>query len=201
MVSPLKPSIILIDSISFCLLFQLLYYSAHYPTIFSLFSALGLNEAANSPLRRIPYYASLVFFELLRDSNDDKFVVHFSFKNGLEEPLTKYSIPECEDPCFLDQFVELVNSLAVRDIESWCHACGNTELSRCHVTQCPAAREPTVSGTGGFFLGVFVTLLISIFIAALWYFCLRKRCIVAGSGSRHRRGLAHMENEPDPGVI
>lgn len=82
--SPLKPSIILIDPISFCLLFQLLYYSAHYPTIFSLFSALGLKEAANSPLRRIPYYASLVFFELLRDSYDDKFVVQFSFKNGLE---------------------------------------------------------------------------------------------------------------------
>lgn len=83
--SQLKPSIILIDPISFCLLFQLLYYSTHYPTIFSLFSALGLNEAANSPLRRIiPYYASLVFFELLRDSNDGKFIVQFSFKNGLE---------------------------------------------------------------------------------------------------------------------
>ena len=115
MVSRLKPSIILIDPISFCLLFQLLYYSAHYPTIFSLFSALGLNEAANSPLRRIPYYASLVFFELLHDSNDDKFVVQFSFKNGLEVSvevtifrffashsfLTSHSFRMCRMMCFL----------------------------------------------------------------------------------------------------
>lgn len=72
------------DPFSFCLVFQLLYYSAHYPTMFSLFSALGLNKASHSPLRRIPYYASLVFFELLHDSNNDKFVVQFSFKNGLE---------------------------------------------------------------------------------------------------------------------
>lgn len=72
------------DPFSFCLVFQLLYYSAHYPTMFSLFSALGLNKASHSPLRRIPYYASLVFFELLHDSNKDKCVVQFSFKNGLE---------------------------------------------------------------------------------------------------------------------
>lgn len=72
------------DPISFCLVFQLLYYSAHYPTMFSLFSALGLNKMSDSPLRRIPYYASLVFFELLHDSNNDKFVVQFSFKNDLE---------------------------------------------------------------------------------------------------------------------
>lgn len=72
------------DLISSCLLFQLLYYSAHYPTMFSLFSALGLNKAPDSPLRRIPYYASLVLIELLRDSNNGKFIVQFSFKNGLE---------------------------------------------------------------------------------------------------------------------
>lgn len=182
---------------------KLLYYSAHYPTMFSLFSALGLNKASHSPLRRIPYYASLVFFELLHDSNRDKCVVQFSFKNGLEEPLTKYSIPECKDPCFLDQFLELVNSLAVRDIASWCHACGNTQLSRCQLaaSDCPTVRQPSVSGTGGFFLGVFVTLLMVIFITALWYFCLSKRCVVAGSGRRPRRGLVHMENCPDPGVI
>ena len=77
-------AITLSDLISFCPLFQLLYYSAHYPTMFSLFSALGLNKASKSPLRRIPYYSSLVFFELLRDSSDGKFVVQFSFKNGLE---------------------------------------------------------------------------------------------------------------------
>ena len=52
--------------------------------MFSLFSALGLNKASDSPLRRIPYYASLLFFELLHDSNLDKCVVQFSFKNGLE---------------------------------------------------------------------------------------------------------------------
>ena len=58
-----------------------------------------------------------------------------------------------------------------------------------------------MSGTGGFFLGVFVTLLMVIFITALWYFCLSKRCVVAVSGRRPRRGLVHMENCPDPGVI
>ena len=51
--------------------------------MFSMFSALGL-KTSDSLLRRIPYYASLVFFELLHDSNDGKFVVQLSFKNGLE---------------------------------------------------------------------------------------------------------------------
>ena len=131
-----------------------------------------------------------------RNSHKD-FCLHY------QEPLTKYSIPECKDPCFLDQFLELVNSLAVRDIASWCHACGNTQLSRCQLaaSDCPTVRQPSVSGTGGFFLGVFVTLLMVIFITALWYFCLSKRCVVAGSGRRPRRGLVHMENCPDPGVI
>ena len=120
-----------------------------------------------------------------------------------QEPLTKYSIPDCKDPCSLDQFVKLVNSLGVRDISSWCHACGNSELSHCQLaaSDCPTVREPTVSGTGGFFLGVFVTLLVVIFMTALWYFCLSKRCVVAGSGRRPRRALVLMENCPDPGVI
>ena len=70
------------------LFLQLLYYSAHYPTMFSLFTALGFkNKERDSPFRRIPYYASLVFIELLQDHADNhhgKFVVQFSFKNGLE---------------------------------------------------------------------------------------------------------------------
>ncbi|KAL9951585.1 hypothetical protein ACROYT_G044269 [Oculina patagonica] len=184
---------------------KLLYYSAHYPTMFSLFSALGLNQASDSPLRTIPYYASLAFVELLRDSKDSsKLVVQFSFKNGLEEPLKKYSIPGCKDPCPLDQFVELVKSLKVRDVASWCHACSNSQLSRCQVTpqsECPTVKEPTVSGTGGFFLGVFVTLLLVIFITALWHFCLRKRCFPGGDGRRPQRGLADLENVPATGVI
>ena len=128
MVSQLKPSIILIDPISFCLLFQLLYYSAHYPTIFSLFSALALNEAANSPLRRIPYYASLVFFELLRDSNDGKFVVQFSFKNGLEVSVevtifrcfASHSF-ECRMMCFLHS--SLTISLFSINLQAFYHKC------------------------------------------------------------------------------
>ena len=53
--------------------------------MFSLFTALGLNEAVNSTFRRIPYYASLIFIELLQDSTDEKkAIVRFSFRNGLE---------------------------------------------------------------------------------------------------------------------
>ena len=91
-------------------------------------------------------------------------------------PLEKYSIPECKDTCELDEFVKLVKSLQVRDVTSWCHACGNTQLSRCQVTQqqtvCPTleTKEPRLSGTGGFFLGSFVTLLIVICVTALWHF-------------------------------
>lgn len=121
-----------------------------------------------------------------------------------QEPLTKYSIPGCKDPCSLDQFVELVKSLKVRDVASWCHACSNTQLSRCQAapqSECPTVKEPTVSGTGGFFLGVFVTLLLVIFTTALWYFCLRKRCLPAGDSRRPQRGLADMENVPATGVI
>ena len=69
---------------SLSVFFQLFYYSAHYPTMFSLFTALGLNKDPASPLRRIPYYASLVFIELRRDADDGKFSVQFSFRNGLE---------------------------------------------------------------------------------------------------------------------
>ena len=62
----------------------------------SLFSVLGLNQASDSPLRRIPFYASLFFVELLRDSNNaGKLVVRFSFKNGLEVSMQIFS-----DTCF-----------------------------------------------------------------------------------------------------
>ena len=122
-----------------------------------------------------------------------------------QEPLTKYSIPGCTEPCPLDKFVELVKSLQVRDVASWCHACGNTQLSLCQAapqSECPTIKEPTVSGTGGFFLGVFVTLLLVIFTTALWYFCLRRHCLpAAGDGRRPARGLADMENVPATGVI
>lgn len=186
---------------------KLLYYSAHYPTMFSLFSSLGLNKAAKSALRKIPYYASLILIELLHDTSTGKMIVQFSFKNGLKGPLVKYSIPECKDTCELDEFVKLVKSLQVRDVTSWCHACGNTQLSRCQVTQqqtvCPTleTKEPRLSGTGGFFLGSFVTLLIVICVTALWHFYLRKRCLLGGTYPRPRKGLSDLENTSSPGVI
>ena len=74
--------------------------------MFSLFSALGLNQASDSPLRRIPYYASLFFVELLRDSNNGgKLVVQFSFKNGLEVSTQMFS-----DACFSFIFCLIFNS-------------------------------------------------------------------------------------------
>lgn len=121
--------------------------------------------------------------------------------------LVKYSIPECKDTCELDEFVKLVKSLQVRDVTSWCHACGNTQLSRCQVTQqqtvCPTleTKEPRLSGTGGFFLGSFVTLLIVICVTGLWHFYLRKRCLLGGTYPRPRKGLSDLENTSSPGVI
>lgn len=186
---------------------KLLYYSAHYPTMLSLFSSLGLNKAANSTLRGIPSYASLIFIELLHNTAADKFIVQFFFKNGLKGPLEKYSIPECKDACELNKFVKLVKSFQVRDVPSWCHACDNTQLSRCQVAQqqfdCPTVKteEPRLSGTGGFFLGAFVTLLIVICVTALWNFYLRNRCLPGGTYWRPRKGLSDLENTPSPGVI
>ena len=59
--------------------------------MFSLFTALDLNKSPNSDLRRIPYYASLVFIELLCDSVDgNKCTVQFSFKNGLEVSVCQF---------------------------------------------------------------------------------------------------------------
>lgn len=187
---------------------KLRYYSAHYPTMLSLFTSLGLIKDSQSPLSKIPNYASLVFIELLRDSKN-KYFVQFSFKNSsLEETVVKYNIPPCGDPCPLDQFVNLVTSLTVRDVTSWCHACKNTKLSQCkpsaengQKTVCPAVKKPKLSGTGGFFLGVFVTLLVVIFITAVWHFWLRRRCLPGGSGRRPRIGLADLENVPSTGVI
>lgn len=187
---------------------KLLYYSAHYPTMFSLFTALGLNTSPDTPLRRIPYYASLVFIELLRDSDDDKkLFVQFSFKNGFEEPLKTYSIPGCKDPCALDQFTGLVKSLKVYDVKSWNLACSNSEHSH-HLTvghsdgdehECP---RPKLTGTGGFFLGAFVTLLSVILISGLWHFYLRKRCYPGRMENRPAVGLSDLENTPDSaGVI
>ena len=47
----------------------------------SLFTSLGLIKDSQSPLSKIPNYASLVFIELLRDSKN-KYFVQFSFKNS-----------------------------------------------------------------------------------------------------------------------
>jgi len=143
--------------------------------MFSLFTALGLNEATNSTLRRIPYYASLIFIELLQDSSDgNQFFVRFSLKNGLQETLEYHSIPGCKDPCALRQFINLANSLKVTDIATWCQECGNNELSQCKLYNggdrqptCHTSKQPTMSGTGGFFLGMFVTFLLTIFFSGI----------------------------------
>ena len=104
--------------------------------------------------------------------------------------------------------MKIVTSLTVRDVTSWCHACKNTKLSQCkpsgengQKTVCPAVKKPKLSGTGGFFLGVFVTLLVVIFITAVWHFWLRRHCLPGGSGRRPRIGLADLENIPSTGVI
>ena len=47
----------------------------------SLFTSLGLIKDSQSPLSKIPNYASLVFIELLKDS-ENKYFVQFSFKNS-----------------------------------------------------------------------------------------------------------------------
>lgn len=180
---------------------KLLYYSAHYGTMFSLFTALGLNEAVNSTFRRIPYYASLIFIELLQDSTDEKkAIVRFSFRNGLEESLEYHSIPGCEDQCSLSQFVDLIKSLRVNDIASWCQECGNTELAQCkqykggNKPTCPASKQPTMTGTGGFFLGMFVAFLLAIFLSASWHYCLKKHFLLSWVGKRPPVGLADLEH-------
>ncbi|XP_029200114.2 prostatic acid phosphatase-like isoform X1 [Acropora millepora] len=181
---------------------KLLYYSAHYGTMFSLFTALGLNEATNSTLRRIPYYASLIFIELLQDSSDgNQFFVRFSLKNGLQETLEYHSIPGCKDPCALRQFINLAKSLKVTDIATWCQECGNNELSQCKLYNggdrqptCHTSKQPTMSGTGGFFLGMFVTFLLTIFSVAFWHYCLKKYFFPAWIDKRRTLGLNDLEN-------
>ena len=60
-----------------------------------------------------------------------------------------------------------------------------------------------MSGTGGFFLGAFVTLLLVIFISALWHFCFRKHFFPGGVAKRPAVGLSNLEHTgtPSSGVI
>ncbi|XP_031564827.1 prostatic acid phosphatase-like isoform X2 [Actinia tenebrosa] len=174
---------------------KLLYYSAHYPTIVSLFSVLGVNQI-NKTLQTIPYYASLVFIELLKGDNQD-YYVRLAFRNGLEndtkDSFQYYAIPGCDrKACPLKTFNKLLGSLEVRNIEAWCQMCNNNDLDACEVGYV-YKRKLAMTAVGGFFVRVFVTTIATILMVGCWFFCLKKRCL-PGDNYRPRRGLPDLEH-------
>ena len=115
-------------------------------------------------------------------------IIHF-----LPQPAnpTTYSIPGCsQDPCPLDDFLKLVNSMTVHDVSSWCQTCKNTELPVCRTAGSVAKKMLAMSAAGGFATGVFVTVIVIIIVSAVWHYCLRKRL---PRNARRLQGLPDQE--------
>ncbi|XP_048583432.1 prostatic acid phosphatase isoform X1 [Nematostella vectensis] len=180
---------------------KLLYYSAHYPTITSLFATLGLDK--DLTLHSIPSYASLVIIELLQ-TNVGEYNVRFGFRDGPDndtgqDPLQFHVLPGCKETlCPLETFIKHVTSLQVRDQMSWCDACGNTELQACKLGKL-YTRTLAMTAVGGFFTGVFVTIILTVILVASWFMFLKKRCLP--NGARPAQGLPNLEHRGDSRIM
>jgi len=146
-------------------------YSAHYPTILSVFSALG-TYSANSHFSRetIPEYASALVFELYENSAFKNRSLKMMFKEGLQNSFLTLNFGAlCNGLNFCP--VETISnniraSIGYTDMQAWCQLCGNDQADVCLTEStegntCDSDVATAVAGSliGGTLIGIAVTLL------------------------------------------
>jgi hypothetical protein len=122
-------------------------YSAHYPTILSIFSALKI---VFKNLDGIPNYASALIFELWEDNTSDSFFVRVLFKDGYSNIAVPVPLEyQCGGAvnCSLANFSSLLNSISFTTPGDWCEACNNTSADVCLANLLSIARNDAAAAT------------------------------------------------------
>mmetsp|Transcript_24799 Transcript_24799/g.39841 ORF Transcript_24799/g.39841 Transcript_24799/m.39841 type:complete len:513 (-) Transcript_24799:416-1954(-) len=164
-------------------LYSWVLFSAHYPTILSIFATLDA-YTANPPLQQetIPNYASALIFELYEDAVSKERSVRMVYKEGLQVvPLALSFGSVCPSPspaglCPLSQLApQLRTTVSYGDVQVWCKACENKEADEClsgllssmegkDSSSCDSSTRETVSFVflfaAGTVLGCFTTLIV-----------------------------------------
>ncbi|XP_068979222.1 venom acid phosphatase Acph-1-like isoform X3 [Bombus flavifrons] len=85
-------------------------YSGHEVNVAAVVRALNLTEP------EIPPYGSAIIFEKLKDLNN-KVYIRMLFWNGVTDELKVYKIPECDEICPFEKYLNIVNDLLPSDEE------------------------------------------------------------------------------------
>ncbi|KAK3285740.1 hypothetical protein CYMTET_6667, partial [Cymbomonas tetramitiformis] len=119
---------------------RLALYSAHYPTLLCLLSALGVTSAAASPVAGIvPAYGASLAFEVHRDEHHKRWV-RLVFRNGptaepqmVPMPCALSARPEdaASAWCSAGEFAWQTADQVFNNTHDWCRACANTEMTAC----------------------------------------------------------------------
>lgn len=107
------------------------HYSAHYPTLMSIFATLGLPSPSNEVL---PGFGAAFIFELYTDAADGAKTIRMLYKETKQqEPFTVKFTGACDGQveCGLHLFTQMMLSLSYSSPEEWCKVCRNEEADVC----------------------------------------------------------------------
>ena len=149
---------------------QFYLYSAHYPTILSLFASLRVEPVS----KVIPAYASALFFILeTTESNSD--IVQILYKVGDENESVPISWNTCSSGSNCETLTEFASKFIIEDFD-WCKEC-NSSAGICHVSSTSLSTTTNTANTNdnsintgalvgtlvGFFAGLIVSLVFIVY--------------------------------------
>ena len=128
---------------------KLYHYSAHYPTILSLFSALNIPPPDDEV---IPGYGAAFIFELYKDITTGITSIKLLYKEANAEEAVTIQFPQ--GPCFsafaecdLPNFTQLLKGLDISSPADWCAACENDSADVCLAAAGQQQQQPAAAPT------------------------------------------------------
>jgi hypothetical protein len=108
------------------------HYSAHYPTILSVFAALDVSPPSNEI---IPGYGAALVFELYNDPVTGAYTVYMLYKESKSSTAMSVRFPAgpCQraTSCALGDFTQLLSTMSYTSLEEWCVLCENESADVC----------------------------------------------------------------------
>jgi hypothetical protein len=112
------------------------HYSAHYPTLLSIFAALNVPPPSDEV---IPRYGDALVLELYNDTVTGELSVDMLYKEQESDAANSTTVPfpitgPCQgafSSCALDDFTHLLSSMSYTSLEEWCVLCENDSADVC----------------------------------------------------------------------